>query len=73
MNNIENIFPSNEFDYVMDCARDNYESALIIGYDKNGCLDVRGGGMISGRQPTMKDWLFMIEAFKLKLMNGDYC
>ncbi len=57
----------------MDCAKGSYESALIIGYDKDGLLDVRGGGMISGKQPTLKDWLFMIEAFKLKLMNGDYC
>jgi hypothetical protein len=57
----------------MDCAKGNYESAIIIGYDKDGCLDVRGGGLISGRQPTQKDWLFMIEAFKHKMLRGDYC
>lgn len=73
MNKVSSIFPANDFDHVMDCAKRNYESALIIGYDKNGCLDVRGGGLISGKQPTVKDWLFMIESFKLKLVNGDYC
>lgn len=73
MSKVESIFPANEFDHVMDCAKGNYESAIIIGYDKDGCLDVRGGGLISGRQPTQKDWLFMIETFKHKMLRGDYC
>lgn len=73
MSKVSSIYPSNDFDHVMNCAEGKYESALIIGYDKDGKLDVRGGGMISGKQPTIKDWLFMVEAFKLKLMNGDYC
>jgi len=28
--------------------------------------------MIEGKQPKTKDWLFMIESFKLKLLQGDY-
>ena len=69
---ITDIFPANDFDHVTSKAKGNYEAAIIIGYDKNGFLDVRGGGMISGKQPTAKDWLFMIEVFKSKLINGDY-
>lgn len=72
MNNVESIFPANDFDHVMECAKGDYESALIIGYNSSGALDVRGGGMINGKQPTVKDWLFMIEVFKFKLINGDY-
>lgn len=72
MSKVESIYPANEFDYVMGAAKDNYEAAIIIGYDKSGRLDVRGGGMINGKQPAAKDWLFMIESFKHKLINGDY-
>lgn len=70
--NITSIFPANDFDVVLDNAKDNYEYAIIIGYDKNGLLDVRAGGMNGHKQPTAKDWLFAIEQFKLKLLNGDY-
>ena len=73
MSKVESIFPANDFDHVAECAKGGYESALIIGYDKEGRLGVRGGGLISGKQPTVKDWLFMIEVFKSKLINGDYC
>lgn len=72
MSKVENIFPANDFDHVVECAKGNYESAMILGYDKNGVLDVRSGGLISGKQPTVKDWIFMIEVFKTKLLNGDY-
>lgn len=56
----------------MDCAKGNYESAMILGYNNDGVLDVRAGGLINGKQPTVKDWLFMVEVFKSKLINGDY-
>lgn len=73
MSNVKSIFPANDFDHVMDEAKGNYESALIIGYDTAGRLDVRAGGLTGfGNQPTAKDWLFMIEVFKSKLINGDY-
>lgn len=73
MSKVTEIFPANDFDNVMDKAKENYSAAIIIGYDESGHLDVRGGGMIDGKQPVMKDWLFMIESFKHKLLKGDYC
>ncbi len=72
MSKVESIFPANDFNHVMDCAKGRYESAIILGYDNNGVLDVRAGGLIDGKQPKVKDWLFMIEVFKSKLINGDY-
>lgn len=72
MSNVESIFPSNNFDHVISKAKGVYDSALIIGYNHNGCLEIRGGGMVNGKQPVAKDWLFMIETFKFKLINGDY-
>ena len=72
MSKVESIFPANDFDHVMDCAKGNYESAMILGYNNDGVLDVRAGGLINGKQPTVKDWLFMVEVFKSKLINGDY-
>lgn len=72
MSKVTSIYPSNDFDHVMSEASNSYEAAIIIGYDKDGHLDVRGGGMIDGKQPTVKDWLFMVESFKAKLIRGDY-
>ena len=72
MSKIESIYPANDFNHVMEKAKGSYSAAIIIGYDKDGRLDVRGGGMIDGKQPAAKDWLFMVESFKQKLVNGDY-
>lgn len=73
MSNVRNIFPANNIDLVLENAKGSYESAIVIGYNRDGRLQIYGGGMIDGRQPTVKDWLFMVESFKLKLLNGDYC
>ena len=72
MSNVKDIFPANDFDNVLEGAKGNYEHAIIIGYDKDGILDVRAGGMNDSRQPMAKDWLFLVEKFKHKLVNGDY-
>lgn len=72
LSKVKNIFPANDFDHVMEQAKGEYEYAIIIGYDKEGYLDVRAGGLNSGRQPTAKDWLFAVEQFKRKLLSGDY-
>lgn len=54
-------------DTVLSKAIDSYESVLLIGYNKDGSLDVRASSNIDH-----KDVLFLIELFKKKLLNGDY-
>jgi hypothetical protein len=73
MSNVKSIFPANDFSVICDNASKEVECGIIIGYDEEGALCVYGGGLLDGRQPLQKDWLWMIEAFKLKMMNGDYC
>ena len=72
MPKVTNIYPANDFDHVAEKAKGELETGIIIGYDKEGRLTIFSGGLIDGRQPTVKDWLFMIESFKAKMMNGDY-
>lgn len=73
MSNVTSIFPANNFRVVADSAANEIDVGIIIGYNKDGILSVFGGGLLYGRQPTCKDWLWMIETFKQKLIAGDYC
>jgi len=70
--NVESIFPANDFSIVAGTASKDIEAGLIIGYDEHGNLSVFGGGLIDGKQPVAKDWLWLIESFKAKLINGCY-
>lgn len=54
-------------DEVLKKAKGCYSDALIIGYDKDGALDVRSSSCLDH-----KDCLFLIELFKHKLLTGDY-
>lgn len=72
MDNVISLFPANSFRVVADNAANGIEVGIIIGYDKDGMLSVFGGGLLDGRQPTCKDWLWMIETFKQKMIAGDY-
>lgn len=72
MGNVVSIFPANSFSVVADSAKLEVVAGVVIGYDMEGALCVYGGGMIDGRQPTAKDWLWMVESFKSKLMAGYY-
>lgn len=72
MSNIESIFPANDFRIVSKNAADDIEVGIIIGYSSDGELCIYGGGMIDGRQPVARDWLWAVETFKQKLINGDY-
>ena len=55
-------------DNVLEQAIGLYDEVLIIGYDKDGELDVRGTmGLADGGAV-----LWLVECFKTKLMNGDY-
>ena len=59
--------PAKDPDVVLEKAKGVYESVLIVGYDKDGVLDVRGS-----TNQDAKSILFMLEQFKSKLLNGDY-
>ena len=52
---------------VLDAAKDNYTSVLIIGWDNEGYLDVR-----STNNLDQKDCLYLAQMFTNKLLNGDY-
>lgn len=54
-------------DSVLEQAVGEYESVLVIGYDKDGCLDVR-----SSTNLECKDLLWLIDMFKMKMLRGDY-
>lgn len=69
---VKSIFPADDFRVVSDGAAEEIEAGLIVGYDSDGDLVVFGGGTIDGRRPTAKDWLWMVEVFKRKLLAGDY-
>lgn len=72
MNKVENIYPANEFKTVLENAGKEMECGIVIGYDNEGVLCVFGGGLIDGRQPVCKDWLWMVQSFSKKLLDGDY-
>ncbi len=54
-------------DKVLEEAKDNYGSVIVIGWDKEGFLDVR-----STNNLDQKDCLYMAQKFITGLMVGDY-
>lgn len=70
--NVTSIFPANSFKVVADNAAKEIVVGLIIGYDADGAMAVYGGGLLDGKQPVCKDWLWLVESFKTKMINGDY-
>lgn len=54
-------------DIGLEAAKGGFQDVLIIGYDKEGYLDIR-----ASLDFLPNDILFAIEQFKLKLLNGDY-
>jgi hypothetical protein len=54
-------------DKVLEKAIGAYDSVLVIGWDKDGVLDVRASLNLE-----QKDCLWLIEAFKRKMLSGDY-
>ena len=59
--------PARNPDVVLEKAKGHYETVVVVGYDKDGVLDVRGS-----TNQDVKSILFMMEQFKNKLLNGDY-
>lgn len=72
MDKVKNIFPANDFSIVAKGEASKLQVGIIIGYSEDGELKVYGGGMLNGRQPVSKDWLWIVETFKIKMLNGDY-
>lgn len=72
MGKVIDIFPANKFRVACDNAAREIDVGIIIGYDSEGKLCVYAGGVLDGRQPVCKDWLWMVEAFKTKMMAGHY-
>lgn len=54
-------------DAVLEQAVGEYESVFIVGWDKEGNMNVR-----SSTNMEAKDILWLIEVFKKKMLNGDY-
>lgn len=71
MSNVVKMYPANaaeSADNVLEQSIGEFDQVLIIGWDKDGFLDARATiGLSDGG-----DMLWLIEAFKTKLMNGDY-
>ena len=68
--NVVKFYPKNAAekpDLVLEQAIGQYQDAIIIGWDKDGLLDARSSLGLSH-----DNVLWLIEKFKLKLLNGDY-
>jgi len=64
---VREIHQAKKPDNVLEMAKGGYESLFIIGYDSNGNLDARGSTNMKSTEV-----LWLIELFKVKLLNGDY-
>ena len=54
-------------DAVLEQAIGAYDQVFVIGYNKDGELDVRGTLNF-----TMKELFFALDAFKFMVLNGEY-
>ena len=64
---IRELVPAYNSDTVLKEALGSYENCLILGWNKEGEFEVRGSMGI-----TSKDYLWLVELFKYRLINGDY-
>jgi len=72
MPSVSSLFPYNDFANVAEAAAKELEVGIVIRYDKEGELCVFGGGLLDGQTPKCKDFLWMLENVKLKMIAGDY-
>ena len=54
-------------DNVLEQAIGQYESVFLLGWDKEGKVDFRASLNLDP-----EDFIYLIERFKFKFMNGDY-
>ena len=67
---ITKLWPANSAknpDAVLEQSQGEFDYVLIIGWDKEGCLDARSNLGLSNEQA-----LWLVEEFKFKLIHGDY-
>ncbi len=62
---VTEIHQAKDPDNVLNAAKGQYEDVCLIGYDKNGAMDIRSS-------MTHANVLWLLERFKFKLLNGDY-
>jgi hypothetical protein len=70
MGKIVKFFPNNAADIpdnVLELAKGVYNSVFMIGYDKNGELDIRASTNV-----TKEQIVWMLEQFKHNLFTGRY-
>lgn len=70
MSEVVKFYPSNAAknpDMVLEQAAGVYDQVFVIGYDKHGALEVR-----ASLNFTMRDIFFAMDAFKFRVLNGDY-
>lgn len=68
--NVVKFYPKNSAecpDAVLEQAVGEFSDVIVVGWDKEGELDVRANTRL-----THKDCLWLIEMFKTKLVLGDY-
>ncbi|VDS08878.1 hypothetical protein PARHAE_02063 [Paracoccus haematequi] len=72
MSEVVKFYPQNAADSpdnVLEQAIGVYDQVLILGWDKDGNFDGRASPALKDRS----DVLWLVEVFKTKLMNGDFC
>lgn len=67
MSGVEKFFTAQNPDHVLEQAIGHYADVVVIGWSPDGTLDVR-----SNKGMTGPDVLWLIEAFKAKLVAGHY-
>lgn len=67
MTNIVKLYTSNKADDALEQAIGVYDDVLILGYDKEGFMDVRANDSLSNERI-----LWLISILKKNLLNGDY-
>ena len=68
--NVIKFYPKNaakDPDVVLELAAGVYDEVLVIGWDKDGMLDVRANLSMSHEKA-----LWLINRFQTKLINGEY-
>ena len=77
MSKVESLFPANDFKVVADNASKEIIMGICMGYDKDGSFVAFAGGVnkdmpVAHQAPTVKDWNFMVDIFKINLITGNY-
>ena len=67
MAEITKIHGGRDPDHVLDCAKGEYQSVVVIGFDHEGELDARASTNLTCAQIN---WI--IDTFKLQLLDGYY-